>query len=121
MPRYCFSLQASPDRLGEYVERHRAVWPDMLLALDENGWHNYSLFLREDGLVIGYVEADSIHRAQKAMAATEVNARWQSEMSEFFLEMEGRPPDEGFVVLKEIFHLEDQLAAIGPGQAAEPR
>ena len=105
MNRYCFCLQVRPDRLDEYVERHRDVWPDMQAALRDSGWHNYSLFLRDDGLLIGYVEADDLEAAQKAMAATEVNTRWQAEMTEFFTGIEGRPPDESFVLLPEIFHL----------------
>ena len=45
------------------------------------------------------------------MAATEVNARWQAEMAEFFEELDGLAPDQGFLVLEEVFHLEDQLHA----------
>ena len=108
--RYCFLLQVRPDRMAEYRERHRAVWPEMLAALRDTGWRNYSLHLREDGLLVGYVEADDLAAAQRAMAATEVNARWQAEMAPFFAGLDGRPPDEGFLVLEEIFHLEDQLA-----------
>src|SRR5690349_1184480 len=103
MPRYCFQLQVRPDRLEEYADRHRAVWPDMLEALHHTGWRNYSLFLREDGLLIGYVEADDLAAAQEAMAATEVNARWQAEMAPYFVDLEGAP-DEGFVLLREVFH-----------------
>jgi L-rhamnose mutarotase len=103
--RYCFCLQVRPDRLDEYVERHRHVWPDMQAALRESGWHNYSLFLRDDGLLIGYVEADDLEAAQKAMAATEVNTRWQAEMTEYFQGIDGGPPDESFLLLPEIFHL----------------
>ena len=33
MARYCFQLQVRPERLAEYRERHRAVWPEMLAAL----------------------------------------------------------------------------------------
>lgn len=113
MPRVCFQLQVKPDRIPEYQARHAAVWPDMLRALRDTGWHNYSLFLREDGLLIGYFETpDSVAAAQAAMSATEVNTRWQAEMGEFFEELDGRAPDEGFLVLEEVFHLEDQLAAI---------
>ena len=112
--RYCFNLHVRPDRIEEYVERHRAVWPEMLEALKQSGWHNYSLFLREDGLLVGYVESDDLTSARAAMAATEVNARWQAEMSEFFAGQDGRPPDESFVLLTEIFHLDDQLAALSP-------
>ena len=110
--RYCFNLQVRPDRIEEYVERHRAVWPEMLEALKQSGWHNYSLFLREDGLLVGYVESDDLTSAQAAMAATDVNARWQAEMSEFFAGPDGLPPDESFRLLTEVFHLEDQLAAL---------
>ncbi|WP_435771465.1 L-rhamnose mutarotase [Nocardioides sp. SYSU DS0651] len=113
MPRYCFTLQVRPDRMDEYVERHRAVWPDMLRALADTGWHNYSLFLREDGLLVGYVEADDLAAAQAAMDRTEVNTRWQAEMADFFTWPDGaagRAPDQGFLLLREVFHLEDQLA-----------
>src|SRR5262245_37983653 len=108
--RVCFQLQVKPDRIAEYRSRHAAVWPDMLRALADTGWHNYSLFLRPDGLLIGYFETPSLAHAQAGMAATEVNAQWQAEMGEFFEDLEGRAPDEGFLVLDEIFHLEDQLA-----------
>jgi L-rhamnose mutarotase len=110
--RVCFQLQVRPDRIDEYRRRHAAVWPEMLRALADTGWHNYSLFLRDDGLLIGYVETPSIAQAQAGMAATEVNARWQAEMSELFEDLEGLAPDEGFLVLEEVFHLEDQLAAV---------
>ena len=111
MPRVCFQLQVKPDRIAEYKARHAAVWPEMLRALHATGWRNYSLFLRADGLLIGYVETPaSIEEAQAAMARTEVNTRWQAEMGEFFEELDGRAPDEGFLVLEEVFHLEDQLS-----------
>lgn len=123
MPRYCFTLQVRPDRMDEYVERHRSVWPDMLAALKETGWRNYSLFLRDDGLLVGYVEADDLGVAQAAMARTEVNGRWQAEMAPYFTWPEdpdrsaGRPPDEGFLLLREVFNLDDQLTHEGSDPA----
>ena len=115
MPRYCFSLQVRPDRMEEYAERHRAVWPDMLAALEETGWRNYSLFLREDGLLIGYVESDDLAASQAAMAATEVNARWQAEMAPYFSQLDqlDRAPDDAFVHLTEVFNLDDQFQTEG--------
>lgn len=109
MNRHCFQLQVHPDHLDEYRRRHAAVWPDMLHALKASGWNNYSLFLRPDGLLIGYLESErTLDDAQAAMAQTAVNARWQAEMAHFFLDLDGTP-DTGFVRLDEIFHLEDQL------------
>ena len=113
MQRVCFQLQVRPDRIDEYADRHAAVWPEMLAALADNGWHNYSLFLRDDGLLIGYVETPSIEAAVAGMAGTDVNARWQAEMSEFFEDLGDAQPDTGFVQLREVFHLEDQLDRLG--------
>lgn len=119
MSRYCFLLQVRPELLAEYRQRHQAVWPEMLRALAETGWRNYSIFARPDGLLVGYVEADDLAAAQAAMAATEVNTRWQTEMSHYFLDSDagngsGLRPDESFVLLEEIFHLEDQLTEQRP-------
>ncbi|GAB3247029.1 L-rhamnose mutarotase [Kineosporia babensis] len=111
MNRYCFLLQVRPERLAEYKERHAPVWPEMLRALADSGWTNYSLFARPDGLLVGYVEAEDLDAAQAAMARTEVNARWQAGMAEFFVGLDGRAPDEGFLLLEEVFNLESQLEA----------
>ncbi|MCG5212277.1 L-rhamnose mutarotase [Streptosporangium sp. KLBMP 9127] len=105
MRRVCFLLKVRPDRLEEYRARHENVWPEMRDALRETGWHNYSLFLREDGLLVGYLETDDFEAAKEAMARTGVNARWQAEMAPFFEELAGRP-DEGMRPLSEVFHLE---------------
>jgi L-rhamnose mutarotase len=107
--RICFTLQVKPDRLDEYRRRHAAVWPDMLTALRDAGWRDYSLFLRDDGLLVGYFRTEDLAAAQAAMEATEVNARWQAEMSPFFADLPGGRPDRGFVVLDEVFNLDDQL------------
>lgn len=107
--RVCFRLQVDPDRIEEYRQRHAVVWPDMLRALHESGWNNYSLFLDTDGTLIGYFETPSLDDALAGMAEREVNARWQAEMGEFFIELDA-PPDQGFVELDEVFQLESQLA-----------
>ena len=83
MQRICFVLQVKPERLAEYKERHRAVWPEMQHALRETGWCNYSLFLRADGLLVGYLETDDFENARAGMAKREVNERWQREMARF--------------------------------------
>jgi L-rhamnose mutarotase len=100
--RVCFILRVRQDRLDEYKERHREVWPEMLDALRETGWSNYSLFLAEDGLLVGYLETDDFEAALNAMHARDVNARWQAEMAPFF----GERADTNLVRLEEVFHLE---------------
>jgi L-rhamnose mutarotase len=112
--RVCFQLQVRPECIATYTRRHAEVWPDMLVALRDTGWRNYSLFLRPDGLLIGYFETDDLDAALAGMAATEVNARWQAEMAPLFADLEGAP-DEGFVRLPEIFNLDGQLSALASG------
>ncbi len=109
--RVCFQLRVKPDRLDEYRRRHAAVWPEMLEALADNGWENYSLFIAPDGLLIGYFETQSLDNALAGMAATDINRAWQTEMAGFFEDLDGRNPDEGFLVLDEIFNLDNQIAA----------
>jgi L-rhamnose mutarotase len=110
--RYCFLLQVRPELLDEYRQRHAAVWPDMLRALRDSGWRNYSIFARPDGLLVGYVEADDLEAAQHAMAGTDVNARWQADMGKYFVGLDGHGPDESFLLLDEVFNLDDQLAQL---------
>ncbi|MEV5879073.1 L-rhamnose mutarotase [Streptomyces sp. NPDC052101] len=105
MQRVCFLLKVRADRLDEYRGRHAAVWPEMLDALKATGWHNYSLFLREDGLLVGYLETEDFAAARAGMAAAEVNARWQAEMAPFFESPDGARPDEAMKPLTEVFHL----------------
>ena len=105
MQRVCFVLQVRPDRLDEYKERHRSVWPEMRQALTATGWRRYSLFLGEDGLLIGYLETDDFEQAQARMEATGINARWQAEMASFFELPGGERPDTGLRRLEEVFHL----------------
>jgi L-rhamnose mutarotase len=99
MERVCFQLHVRPERIDEYRARHRTVWPEMLDALRAAGWGNYSLFLRPDGLLIGYLETEDFDAAATAMDATDVNGRWQAEMAPFFSQ------ELRFERLEEVFHL----------------
>ncbi len=105
MQRVCFTLRVKPEALAEYRAHHEAVWPEMREALTRCGWHNYSLFLRDDGVLIGYVEvADTFEAALAGMADEPVNARWQELMAPFF-DADGTHADQMMVRLDEIFHL----------------
>jgi L-rhamnose mutarotase len=107
MQRVGFRLQVRPEMMDEYVRRHVEVWPDMLQALRETGWTNYTLFLdRNDGTLFGYFETPDLAAAKAGMAAREVNARWQAEMAPFFIALDGKRPDEGFLQLEDVFYLQ---------------
>ena len=105
MKRVGFQFKVRPDRLTEYKELHKQVWPEMLQALRNAGWHNYTLFMRSNGLIFGYFETEeSFAVAQAKMTVSEVNTRWQEFMAPF-TDAHARP-DESFLELEEYFHLD---------------
>ncbi|MBM3265079.1 MAG: L-rhamnose mutarotase [candidate division Zixibacteria bacterium] len=107
MQRVGFLLKVRKDRIEEYKEHHKKVWPEMLEALTETGWRNYSLFMRDDGLLFGYVEvSDSFEQALEGMSKKEVNKKWQDFMAPFFEGIEGRHADESMIQLEQVFFLE---------------
>ena len=104
MNRFGFTLTIRPELAADYRRYHAAVWPEMLDALRRAGWHNYSLFLRDDGTLFGYVETfGTLDDARAAMASEPVNERWQALMAPFFGGT-GRP-DQMMQELEEVFHL----------------
>jgi L-rhamnose mutarotase len=103
--RVCFLLKVRKDRLQEYRLRHEKVWAEMQEALTAAGWHNYSLFLREDGLLVGYLETEDYDRARELMDTAEVNTRWQQYMADCFEREEGDVPHGAAHPLAEVFHL----------------
>ncbi len=107
MKRVAFLLKVRQDKIEEYKQHHRQVWPEMLEALRRTGWRNYSLFMREDGLLFGYFETpESVQAALAGMAKEEVNARWQALMAPYFEGLGGAHADQGLVELEEVFHLD---------------
>jgi L-rhamnose mutarotase len=114
--KVCFLLRVKPERLAEYRERHAAVWPEMLRELQRAGRSNYSLFLRPDGLLVGYFETTADDDGDAYLAASEVAGRWEREMAPFFFDDETRP-DQSIERLDQVFDLEGQLAAAGDAPA----
>jgi len=107
MKRIGFLLKVRSELIDEYKAHHRSVWPEMLAALNASGWHNYSLFMREDGMLFGYFETpESLASAQGGMEQMDVNERWQTLMASYFELPPGARPDQMLIELEEIFHLD---------------
>jgi L-rhamnose mutarotase len=107
MKRVAFILKVKQDKLEEYKEYHRKTWPDQLAALSRNGWHNYTLFIRPDGMLFGYVETtNGLQPALDGMATEPANIKWQEIMKPFFEILQGARPDQSMIELEEIFHLD---------------
>ncbi len=107
MKRVGFILKVKEEMMEDYIKHHANVWSEMLEALARSGWHNYSLFMKEDGMLFGYYETPVSHQAAlDGMAAEEINAKWQEFMAPYFEGLDGLPADENMIVLKEVFHLD---------------
>jgi L-rhamnose mutarotase len=100
--RTAFVLRVRPDKLDEYIEAHRNVWPELLAALRDAGIRNYTIF-RHGNEMFGYFESDDLEAASAHMAAQEVNTRCQDAMAEL---LEERVPGGGPPALEEIFRLD---------------
>jgi L-rhamnose mutarotase len=103
--RVCFVLNVKPDKLEDYRTKHREVWPEMRNALAAAGWRDYSLFLREDGLLVGYLVTDDFDRARAAIKSMPVNERWQETVKSLFESLD-QYPDDVMQPLDEVFHLD---------------
>jgi L-rhamnose mutarotase len=107
MKRIGFILKVKKEKISEYKKAHEAVWPEMKKALTRTGWHNYSLFIRDDGLLFGYFETPiDFDTALAGMEEEPINEKWQAAMSEFFESLDGKRADESMLELEEVFHLD---------------
>jgi L-rhamnose mutarotase len=100
--RSAFVLTVRPERIDEYVEAHRAVWPEMLDALRDAGVRNYTIF-RHGNEMFGYFESDDLEAASRHLAGQPVVTRWQDAMAEL---LDSRVPDDGPPALEEVFRLD---------------
>ena len=106
MRRVGFQMQVKKDRIAEYKEAHRQVWPEVCAAITRHGWHRYSLFMNEDGLVFGYFETDTdFATALDGFLSEEVVQRW-GEANEGLVDIPEGGPKDALIELEEVFHLD---------------
>ena len=108
MKRVGFLLKVKEDMIAAYKKHHQNVWLEMQEALRRQGWHNYTLFMNDDGWLFGYFETpESFAAALAGMDEEPINARWQEFMAPFFETTGGAEhPDKMMVELVEVFHLD---------------
>lgn len=104
MKRVCFLLQIKKDQIAEYKKNHQ-VWPEMRQALSEAGMKNYSIFLRPDGMLVGYFEAEDPEESLRKLGETDTNRRWQEHMAPYFESGSGDLQKGGPEWLEQIFFL----------------
>ncbi len=104
MKRYAFQLRLLPGTADAYEAAHRAVWPEMLALLKRAGISEYSIFRRDDLLVLT-LRTEDFDATWRALENHPVNLRWQQAMAPFFAPVEGLRPGERFAMMDEVFYL----------------
>ena len=104
LKRYAFMLRLRPGAAPAYEEAHRAVWPEMLALLKRAGISEYSIYRRDDMLIL-VLRARDFEATWSKIDSDPVNLRWQAAMAPYFAPAEGLRPGERFPMLEEVFYL----------------
>lgn len=107
MRRFGQMIRLKPDKTGEYIERHKAVWPAVLEMISNCHLSNYSIFYKDDFL-FAYFEytGDDFEGDMEHMAKHEETLRWWDVVKPLMEPVEKRKPGEFWANMEEIFHLD---------------
>ncbi len=106
MERAAFMLRLKPGTEDAYDESHRHVWPEMLALLKSAGISEYSIFRRDDLLVLSLRVDDDFETTWQRIENDPVNLKWQQAMSAYFMPLSNDlRPGERFAMLREVFYL----------------
>lgn len=105
--RLCFILRVKKELLSEYKKKHKKIWPEMLELITKAGISNYSIFLRNDGLMVNYFESADLNESFRIAQSSPIYTRWQQAMAKYFEARSGdlSKKDAG-APLEEIFYLD---------------
>jgi len=104
LKRYAFMLRLRPGAAAAYEEAHRAVWPEMLDLLKSAGISEYSIYRRDELLILA-LRAVDFEATWSQIDNHPVNLRWQRAMAPFFEPLEGLRSGERFPMMEEVFYL----------------
>jgi L-rhamnose mutarotase len=104
--RYAFLLRLKPGTGPDYDKAHEAVWPELLALLKRVGIYDYSIFRRDELLVLTMRIDDDFDAVWQRIGEAEVNTRWQKAMSAYFLPEQVTREGERFPMMREVFFLQ---------------
>lgn len=104
MERVAFCLRLKKGAGEAYDQAHREVWPEMLALLKHAGISEYSIFRREELLVLS-MRVEDFDATWDTIERDPVNTRWQEFMAQYFEPLETLAPGERFPMMREVFYL----------------
>ena len=105
MARYAFLLRLKPGTGPDYDKAHEAVWPELLALLKHVGIYDYSIFRRDELLVLTMRIDGDFDAVWERIGEAEVNTRWQRAMAAYFLPQQETRQGERFPMMREVFYL----------------
>ncbi|HKF50332.1 MAG TPA: L-rhamnose mutarotase [Terracidiphilus sp.] len=102
--RFAFMLQLRPGAAEEYEAAHRAVWPEMLALLKSAGISEYSIYRRDEILILA-LRTEDFEASWLKIDNDPINLRWQAAMAPYFQPVQGLRAGERFAMLEEVFYL----------------
>jgi L-rhamnose mutarotase len=102
--RVAFLLRLRAGMSEAYDRSHEQVWPEMLQLLKRSGVSEYSIFRRDEMLVLVMCVED-FDAVWARIEADPVNTRWQQAMAPYFEPIIDLRAGERFPMLREVFYL----------------
>jgi L-rhamnose mutarotase len=102
--RLCFTFEIKPGTEDEYKKRHDEIWPELVEAIKDAGFANYSLF-RRGTQIVAYAEVEpDAETAFAKIGPTEVNARWAKWFEDVIVSLTDESGE--LYRLEEVWHLD---------------
>jgi L-rhamnose mutarotase len=102
--RLCFTFQVYPGQESEYQKRHDEIWPELVAAIEQAGFRNYSLF-RRDRQIVAYTECHpDVASAFARISGSPASARWAEWFRDVVVSL--TDADGNLMTLDEVWHLD---------------
>ncbi|HPA45293.1 MAG TPA: L-rhamnose mutarotase [bacterium] len=105
-------IGVNPEKVEEYKELHRNVWPGVLKMIKECHIENYSIYMHEldDGRIylFSYFEytGDDFEADMAKMAADKTTQEWWSHCEPCQIPIKNRKEGDWWANMEEVFHLD---------------
>ena len=109
MKRYCLALDLvnDPAMISQYIEHHKAVWPEITDSIKKSGIIDMQIFNVADRLfmVIEVEEGFSFEKKNKMDNQNPYVIKWEELMSTYQKTLPNALPGEKWILMEKVFDL----------------
>ncbi|MFI5158241.1 MAG: L-rhamnose mutarotase [Sphingobacteriales bacterium] len=109
MQKFCLTLDLKddPQLIGEYIEYHKNVWPEILSGITSSGINHMEIYCLGTRLFM-IIEADDEFSFEKKATLDQSNQKaqdWETLMWKYQQSLFGSKPGEKWMMMERIFTL----------------